>query len=165
MRELSHFSIFAICLFSGSLHAATCPNAPGETTLSLTAVMDDFRDLLWSPDQDAEDGSNIADSVSDADLASAIASLSTAIDCANQVINNPTPILQPDGAKAKTGQDRANYLKQFYDDFTQLRDALVTYQTLFQQVSQTPMSTRNFTAIHNQELVIRGIEVDAHSHF
>jgi hypothetical protein len=174
MKLLAVLSVIASLTLLSSAHAAvdysvcpkvdTIPAGYYDPSITLTMVMDQFRDHLEAADEITTNGtSGIA--VSDADLQGAADNVESARNCALLAARNGKTTMQPDKAATLSGADQAAFLDQFVQAMTQLSGLMGQYEGDFTTLLAEPAASRNFSQAQNDSMTVRDFEDQGHAKF
>lgn len=150
-RKLLKEVCVSVALMLPFAAGAVCPLGANETELTVQRVMRNFGRFISDADHLCIKAKNPEELISNEEISAAINQLGLAIDCADEVLRNPTGDLLP--SKIEFIQD-AKEKKELVDDYiyfmTDFRDELIQYRKLFEALRAQEPALRNFQEINEK---------------
>lgn len=145
------FILFGVLLsglvLAQSAHAA-CPLGKGEDRLTLPRVMRNFGRSIMHADYLCVKSRIPQESVTDAEIHNAIEKLSLVLDCAEEVLRDPTGERLPSKINLlESEQKKVDLADDFIYFMTEFKDTVMDYRDSFQTLLKKTPSERNFTDV------------------
>lgn len=154
--------VFVLALFPVAA-LAVCPLGEKETHLTVHRVMRNFGRFTMDADYLCVKASNPAEKVMDAEITEAITKLDMAIDCASEVLKNPTGELLPSKLNLMNDEkEKADLVDDYIYFMTDFKDGLTQYRDLFKNLLAQPAAERNFTEADEKRQELDHLVTRAH---
>jgi len=135
-------------LFLPLASMATCPLGPKETHLNVHRLMRNFGRNTRDADYLCVKGKIPYETVTDNELSEAITKLGVVIECADEVLKDPTGEVLPGKLLIMTDEkEKAELVDDYVYFMTDFKDIVIEYRELFKALLAQKPSERNFTEV------------------
>ncbi|WP_413290425.1 hypothetical protein [Bdellovibrio sp. HCB337] len=160
---MTKISFIFVLAFLPLAALAECPLGAKETHLTVNRVMRNFGKFVMEADYLCVRAANPVEKVTDADINTAITKLGMAIDCADQVLKDPTGDVLPSKLVFITDEkEKAEYVDDYIYFMTDYKDGLGQYRDMFKALLAQPAAERNFTEANEKRLELDHLVMRAH---
>jgi hypothetical protein len=156
-------SLLLALLFLPMATMAACPLGAKETRLNVNRLMRNFGKAVSDADYICFKAKNPIETVTDSDINEAINKLDMGIECAEEVLKDPTGEVLPGKLLIMTDEkEKAELVDDYVYFMTDFKDALIEYRDLYKALLAQKPSERNFTEVDEKRKDVDNLVMRAH---